>query len=139
ERRRVVSCAIDSPRYSVTTEAELPRNFSAISATAVTLSGRAIGVPPLGCRLVVQPTALGLDDPGDDERPGAGRTGRGQARVVPARTSSSCAGRPDERNLRAPSRAQTCGLRWNCLQRYPSVGRARRPPSMIAVSGTRAP
>jgi hypothetical protein len=47
-RRSVVSCAMERPRYSVTTAAELPRNLSVSSATAETLLGFAMIASSLG-------------------------------------------------------------------------------------------
>src|SRR5436190_1575281 len=100
------------PRYSVTTEADEPRNFSAISATAVTLSGRAI--PCLLSVVVADVRRHGRSTataPETENAPAQGARG-GAAHEGASRTSSSCAGHPLSGAFVHPG-AQTCGLRWN--------------------------
>src|ERR1700716_1532207 len=74
------------PRYSVTTEADEPRNFSAISSTAATLSDRAIPCLLSVVGVVVHVTDPPSTDPGEDERTGAGAHGAWQT----APTSAPC-------------------------------------------------
>src|SRR3954468_23085149 len=56
--------------------------------------------PPLVCRATTGRCTRRIEGPGDEERPGAGRTGRGTGER-PSIEPSSCAGRPGSADLRS--------------------------------------
>src|SRR5690348_11844944 len=116
--RSCVSCDTLRPRYSVRTAALDVRNLSEISATVAAFSGLAMALLSGSSSRSV---------PRHDERPGAGARGvrnraaeRGTSTPAtsggPGRARHrqlsvlTCAGRPQLRGLRPPSRVVTGGL-----------------------------
>src|SRR3954452_11395919 len=122
ERRSWVSWATVSPRYSVSTAALEFWNRSVISSITAAFACvgmgllSSVGRPPAGARRRT------INGPGDEERPGAGRTGRGADACAADRTVllRGSPGAPGPSIARG--RATTSGLGGNVDKS------TRRPP-----------
>ena len=138
ERRSWVSCALLSPRYSVSTAPDEPWNRSAIAVTAATFSWLAM------C-LLSRASGRCRPGPENERRPGAGRTGRAtacRAAVAPSVLRGSPVSGRDLR-LGAPSgrrssvelpRTIQASAGWfePAVRREPGARSGRSPPGTAA-------